>query len=136
MKVDKNGLQVTVTARVVRRVLWAVDTADKTEAIHASSAVLLRLQEVDGRKVDNIRSFIYMTKRIAQLGLREGDIIAFKGYARARRNGYHFVRLQDIHVNRQPEVVEKQRVWGHLPDHVSLADYVDYVIPQLEKQER
>ena len=132
MKVDENGLLVRVTARVTRRVLRGQNTAEQTEAIHASPVLLLRLLEVDGKRVNNNRSFIYYSKRIAKLKVQDGDVITFLGYARANRNGYHFVHLRNIQVRRKVEPQQEQRVWGILPEHVPLKDFVEYVIPQLQ----
>lgn len=105
MKVSKRGLKVKVTARVVHRSLRGRDTGGKTEAFQIASILFLRLIEVDGRKANNTRAYIYYNQQVARLHLAEGNLITFEGYARSGKNGYHFIYLRNIRILREEPII-------------------------------
>lgn len=127
MSVQSEGLVCQVRARVVKRTVLGKQTYGKTNASHTTAVLLLRLQEVDGRQVDNARAYIYYNKSISKLNLVDGDALTFEGAARSGADGYHFVRLKNIQVNRGDTVdgVRGTKVVGILPRGMSLREYLD-----------
>lgn len=110
---------VKVKAVVIRQTLFTrkVDA----QISRKNPVIIMKLQEIGTRKVNNIQFYISLTKTVACLRLQPGDTVTFYGHARAGASGYHFVNPHRMEVARQPA----ERVVGVLKPGQTLRDFID-----------